>query len=428
MVQEKDEDELIKKEMIKKVDKRKLKKLLAMCYNIKDCEVLGLDKMLETWASQKIELYKLFGNELKIEKDICLTKEKIEKIEMEAGNSENGLKEYWNKEFENLFTKLEEISPVISEAMDRNLRFAMLKQQMPEVNGECMSPIFRDIYFKCPSDKMNFSTLMHKIFLSKEVDEEVSKYLQKIDTDITGKMYVSIDPFDFVTMSLNKSNWTSCHSLHNGGSLSGREFGCYSAGIFSYMCDNVSTIAYRTDEEQYKYEFNRRSFFAESKNWRQMIFIEPSKKYFISSRQYPYKSEILAKIIREMVENKIDNIKEVEEDRETDNTITNKWKVSRKCYDNKKLIKNKNFENYDDVDDQEDIEENSEGMEVLHYNDMLHNFEYQFVYQDKYPKSELPIIYIGSNPHCVICGEDIIIRHNIPMCESCAEYYEVEED
>lgn len=414
-------DEMLKKEMIKKVDKRKLKKLLAMCFDIKDSEILGLDKMLDEWANQKIELYKLFGNELKIFRNINISKEKIKEIEEQTGNSEQEIRKEYENEFNNLVRRINDISPILNRAFDESFVWEEIKKQVPDVNRHifCNGYGYKDVYFKNmgSEETMSFSTLMHKVFSSKEVDVEVSKYLQKVGSNITGNIYISIDPFDYVTMSMNNSNWSSCHSLHTCDG-DGVNFGCYSAGIFSYMCDNVSAIAYKTDGEQYKYEFNGRSIFAESKNWRQMVFIHPTKQYFISSRQYPYNTELIAKIVREMIEEKIDNCKEIEED----NTVSdenNRWKVSRKCMYNKRFIYNNAHPDCnDDLEWQEDIDDN-DSHETLHYNDMLHDFKYQFVYQSKYRKSELPNIYIGSNPDCVICGKERLIKHSRPVCDYC---------
>lgn len=418
-------DEMLMKEMIKKVDKKKLKKLIAMCFNIKDCEVLGLEQLLEEWAEQKVNLYKLFGNQLKIEKEIDISKEKLKEIQEQTGNSEEGLQNYYANEFSTFKQNIYELSPVIYNMFNNAFNWEEIKSQVPDVDRYVISAQYREGFFKRDKETMSFSTLMHKAFLSNDVDVEVSKYLQKISGNIKGKVYVSIDPFDFVTMSMNRSNWSSCHSLHSCGSNEdGVEVGCYSAGIFSYMCDNVSAIAFKTDGEEYKYEFNNRSIMAESKNWRQMIFIHPEREYFIASRQYPYKTEIIAKIIREMIEERIDNCKEVEEDKEV-NDKNNKWKVSRKCYDNEKFVENSLFDKSEvSIDCQEDADCNDSDIEVLHYNDILHDFTYQFIYQSKCNKEDLPKIYIGSNPNCVICGKNELIEHDKPICEDCENKYD----
>ena len=420
-------DEMLKKEMIKKVDKRKIKKLIAMCFKLKDCEILGLDQLLEEWANKKVNLYKLLGNELKIERNIDISKDKVKEIAEEGNTDESSLLNN-DREFVTLFSEIETLSPILKDTFSRYFAWDRLKEQMPNVNSKCLY-CDSSIYFNSSTEKMSFSTLMHKVFRSSDIDKIVSRYLQKVDGNIRGKIYVSIDPFDYITMSMNKSNWTSCHSLHSDIKANGVDCGCFSAGVFGYMCDNVSLVAYKTDGEEYKYEFNGRSIMAESKNWRQMVFIHPEKCYFIVSRQYPFKSEIITKIVREMVEERIENVKEIEEDKDVDGK-TGKWKVSRKCGSNNDFIKNRGFEAEDDLDYQENFnmrEDRRDGMEyeVLHYNDMLHDFTYQFIYQDKYKKSELPIISIGSNPKCVICGEEMLTRHAYPTCIECKEKKEL---
>lgn len=421
-----DENEALKKEMIKKVDKRKLKKLIAMCFNIKDCEVLGLDNLLNEWANKKVELYKLFNKELKLVREIDITREQIQEIEKNSGTNENDLKGYWDALFSKMLQEIYDLTPIIHSSIDRNFRFSTLRKEMPDITAESMQ-YYGDRYFKNRNEKMNFSTLMHKIYRSDDIDKIVSKYLQNINSNIKGKMYVSIDPFDYVTMSLNKSGWSSCHSLHK--ERDGVYVGEYSAGLFSYMCDDVSAIAYRTDGEQYKYEFNKRSIMAESKAWRQMVFINKDLSYFIPSRQYPFRSEILTKIIREMVEEVIcKDVREVAE--EKDETETNKWKVSRRCGENKRFVYDVNDDNedyFDDDDyDEDEYENDAIGFDNLHYNDILNGFNYEFVYQNKYKKSDLRGIVIGSNPCCPVCGINKLRRSDEPMCRDCQNKYDLD--
>lgn len=394
-------DEQLKKEMLKKVDKQKIKKLLAMCYNKKDCEIKGLEQLLKEWADKKVSLYKVLGRELKIRKDIDIKKEDIIEMSKVTGRSESNLLDNNSSQFDDFMKRLIDKSPFLATVMYEQFRQADIKRDLPNITrgALCCGTDTRDKYFG-KEKEMPFSTLMHKIFLSDEIDIEVSKFLQKISTNVKGCMYISIDPLDYITMSMNRSNWSSCHSLHNFGG-DGVHFGQYSAGIFSYMCDDVSTIAYRTNGEQYKYEFNGRSVMLESKNWRQMVFISKDLKYFLTSRQYPFRSEVLTKVIREMVEEKI--IKYINADREIKN-IPSEWKISRRCNTNKAFIR----------DSAEDEEYN-----VLHYNDMLCGYDYEMIYQKRCKKADLENIVIGSNPKCVLCGETRITRASRPGCCFC---------
>lgn len=72
-------------------------------------------------------------------------------------------------------------------------------------------------YFKeyLPNIKkgMSYSQLIHDIYKNKKLDEEFSKVLDA--TSVTGYITISIDPIDYMLMSLNNSGWTSCHTLHH---------------------------------------------------------------------------------------------------------------------------------------------------------------------------------------------------------------------
>lgn len=229
---------------------------------------------------------------------------------------------------------------------------------------------------------------------------------------------MSIDPFDYLTMSLNTSGWSSCHSMHNTSlSYTGTEVGCYSAGIFSYMCDNVSLVGYKTNGQETDYKFNGSSFKAESKNWREMIFIHPTYNWFIASRQYPFNSETLSAELRKIVE---DLIEDVPEQEESDSEATAlKWVISRKEISNKEYIRNYGFEGYDcaDVEKTENLHDNCEGHEALHYNDMLHGWSYKMIYKNSIPKENLGNIVIGSFPTCPICGRHKLTLHKQPYCD-----------
>lgn len=417
-------DEQLKKEMIKKVDKARCKKLLAMCFNVKDSEIIGFNQMLEMWANNKLGLYKLFGENLKLEKEICITRDEIQEMSKKTGESTSWMSADGEEKFSELVNNLQNINPCFYRIFDSYFRFSAVKETVPYVDDYCFGDSIIKRHLLKNNSKILFSQAMHDLFMNDKVDIEVSKYIQECASDITGKMYVSIDPFDYITMSMNKSRWTSCHSLHSEITANYVNVGCYSAGIFSYMCDKVSAIAYKTNGQKYKFEWNRRGIFAESKNWRQMVFIHPDLQYFICSRQYPYKTEILTKIIREMIENVIDSNKEIEEDSEINND-ENKWRISRRCHDNKSFIENEGFVGWDcdRVDEMEDLDESLEEYEVLHYNDMLNGYNYQFAYQSKNRKSSLKHIVIGSYPVCPICGETTLYRHARPACDNCISKY-----
>jgi len=92
------------------------------------------------------------------------------------------------------------------------------------------------------------------------------------------EIYLSINPIDFITMSANTTNWTSCHNYITGS---------YKAGCVSHMLDEVSVIAYALNKEGLKL-------------WRQVVYIIPNDKAMFS-RQYPNTKPTLHSVIRNSV-------------------------------------------------------------------------------------------------------------------------------
>lgn len=65
-----EEDKKIMAEMIKKIDVKRFKKLLASSFQIPSTKLFGIEKILQKWAENKLELYKLLGNNIFISKEI----------------------------------------------------------------------------------------------------------------------------------------------------------------------------------------------------------------------------------------------------------------------------------------------------------------------------------------------------------------------
>lgn len=73
MEEEKEYSEEEKKliaEMIKKIDVKRFKKLLASSFQIPSTKLFGIEKILQKWAENKLELYKLLGNNISISREI----------------------------------------------------------------------------------------------------------------------------------------------------------------------------------------------------------------------------------------------------------------------------------------------------------------------------------------------------------------------
>lgn len=218
---------------------------------------------------------------------------------------------------------------------------------------------------------------------NEQFDIEFSKIIEK--TKIKGFVTLSIDPVDYLLMSLNRSGWSSCHTLHREEEGS-RSWGCYSAGTMSYMCDRATLIGFRHSGTLYDYKINKVKFKEYSKNWREVIYYDNKTHAFIASRQYPYSDENISKELRTMFEEILSNKFGFE----------NRWKVI-----------NSGIGKY--IDD----------CQELHYNDMLNDYSGKMCYPQAENLDTVCFDCIGSSPICPICGENDLDEANKPFCSYC---------
>lgn len=231
------------------------------------------------------------------------------------------------------------------------------------------------------------SKIINEVFKNDKLNTYFSDIIAS--NKITGVLEISIDPIEYLLMSCNKSGWSSCHTIHKFGQ--GKSYGCYSAGIFSYMCDDVSLIAFRHDGKLYDCSFQKQTAKVHSKNWRQMIWLSKDFKQFIASRQYPNYSEEITKNAREMLEERINEFFGAE----------NTWVHTQKESKIKSLVS-----------------DYIKGGNVLHYNDMLHGYKGDLCYIKDSLNDDSGIV-VGSNPTCLICGKKTLLRSGYPMCIDC---------
>ena len=95
-------------------------------------------------------------------------------------------------------------------------------------------------------------------------------------SSIKGKLCFSIHPLDYLTMSDNANDWTSC--------MSWQDIGCYRAGTVEMMNSPYAVVVYLEASDR-KYYMNS-TFAWNSKKWRSLCLIaEPG---VISVKSYPY--------------------------------------------------------------------------------------------------------------------------------------------
>lgn len=102
---------------------------------------------------------------------------------------------------------------------------------------------------------------------------------------ISGEVYLSIHPMDYMTMSDNACHWSSC--------MSWEEQGCYRQGTVEMMNSPMVIVAYLTSSEDYR--FYDRTW--NSKRWRSLYIVD--RDMITSIKAYPYDNKSLDYLIVE---------------------------------------------------------------------------------------------------------------------------------
>ena len=107
-----------------------------------------------------------------------------------------------------------------------------------------------------------------------------------INRDIKADLVFSIHPIDFMTMSDNNCDWSSCMSWANHGS--------YSAGTIEMMNSNMAVVAYLESKTPYIISDSEENYEIPNKSWR--ILLYANKHIIVAGKAYPYYNENLIKI------------------------------------------------------------------------------------------------------------------------------------
>lgn len=246
------------------------------------------------------------------------------------------------------------------------------------------------------------------------------------DKIIKGKLCLSIHPMDFMTMSDNDSDWSSCMSWVRDG--------CYHVGTVEMMNSNNVICAYLESSKPYIFadecEGEEEFYSWNNKKWRQLFYA--TKEIIVSGKPYPYAADEITKyaisVLRDLAKENWG--REYEYGIEQYQDMKNIHKLED--------IENISYWIRHNNTKKHNIVFHTQGM----YNDMFndHNTKYWCV-RNKVKKNVL-ISYSGKCP-CLKCGNKVIEerdydddgyngrydRTGSAICSNCIEYCEsCEED
>lgn len=262
-------------------------------------------KYLKDWAISKYRFYKLFNNNLTIENEV------------DTDPADDDIAD----KLEDLKNKFPLYEPIISKFSGNAIKKNLITKTT------CGSDSLRDIIDK---EGMTFTKFM-ALYNNKDLDMEISKIYQ--DKGKT-KIVASIDPLDFLTVSINTAGWKSCHNFYDG---------CYRNACLSYMFDETSLVGYATKGTTNIRCYDRKLELV-NKRWREMIYVSKINSTVVFSREYPHNSIVYSKALRAMIENQIskelnvndtwllttnsNKYADVEQDAPLYNDVGNGWKFN----------------------------------------------------------------------------------------------------
>jgi len=220
------------------------------------------------------------------------------------------------------------------------------------------------------------------------------------DKEIDAELVISINPVDFITMSDNKSGWTSCMSWIDNGA--------YSTGTIEMMNSNVAAVAYLRNIASFEYN----GLNIPNKSWRTLVFIH--KDILLIGKHYPYQSEALAKIVLDKVQETVKK--------------NLRWKYQ---------YRNQRYGDMLNSYDNKYIRECFQRMEYGHRIYTYMNVMYHDIIEDhctdywccrNYVKKNL-YLNLSGPATCMCCGKPIDKYHdndistNIKYCDDCKESY-----
>ena len=253
---------------------------------------------LKSWRENKSNLFKIFGNSLIVEfpyeveldnrdkaQDLManiIFKEAINAIYNFCDNRNNFLEGCNGWIRFRLYDAFTNTDCVFNNRLHEEIKLSNGKKYPKEARlMSTLQKINKDYHIMSQSLFEDFRNL-------------VSRYTQIKKTK--GTFVLSIHPLDYMTMSDNKSHWTSC--------MSWREEGSYRIGTVEMLNSPYVVVGYTKGEEDMEVYYDH---YWNNKNWRILYIV--SEEIITSIKAYPFFNENLIKVglnkLKELAESNI---------------------------------------------------------------------------------------------------------------------------
>jgi hypothetical protein len=209
------------------------------------------------------------------------------------------------------------------------------------------------------------------------------------DDVVDAKMVFSIHPLDFITMSDNSLNWSSCMCWTG-------ERGCYSVGTVEMMNSNNVICCYIKDKTPFYFDEDNKddAHTWNNKRWRCLAYC--TNDIIMSGKAYPYQNDnnkkFIIKVLKELAEKNLGR---------TYAFGPELYKDMIHIGSNHRMENNRDWIRLNDTF-KHNIIWDTKGM----YNDMLNDSgTHYWCYRNKVKKTK--IISVSGKAPCLCCGEQV---------------------
>lgn len=254
------------KEMISKVDKKRLVQLLSNVGSYESAKIATksvVDMYIEKWAEAKWKFYVLFEQRLSVNQE----------IEVDATD--------WI---------------VNAKTMELSYKYPQYAEVLRNISpSDYISNVFNSINLqsiKCYpffARGMRVSDFIHTLFGDEAIDSFLSSITKKKKIETT--VYLSIDPYDYLT------HW-------NSKTIQAENRDFRATGV-SFMLDPSTMIAYCASDVEFAFDMKFK-FSGNSKIWSQIINVDLKNFAAIFSTQYPTQNAHAASEARYVYEDLVD--------------------------------------------------------------------------------------------------------------------------
>lgn len=371
-----------------------------------------LSYILREWDANKGYLYALLGNQFQISKDIEFEADFDELYERvtkscfdayaseEVGKHSYAFHEAWFNYFfyfESAYAPESELGKVRHKLAD-----------MISTNN-LVTNVWKDASFSVPNPKnpekpirvstgCKITKMIGKIAAAYDIpyfEDFRIKHSQALNQKkLKGRLTLSIHPLDYMTMSDNECDWSSC--------MSWKEDGCYRQGTVEMMNSPMVLVAYleSANNPMTIQISDGKSEYWNSKKWRELFII--NNDIICEVKSYPYRNKYITGEV-------LNWLKELDNKVRTENCVNQMIKeVEGTEYEDYWSEKYHAFDTYDNPAGSEYVIEHQISVKpytTLMYNDFsTGHLGYFPRYVEDRPETEIKFRYSGKS-ECMICGD-----------------------